>query len=134
MEIAEHVDEITTTDREEYIRSQREAAEAAARPAGGDRSTAEPATEPETLLEEFGGKNSGWAARFGEKQRAVGQRGEDAEVAMFDRVFRSKMPNETAADGKLVKAPPRNTVKAFIAERRELAKIQDEDPSFGLGS
>ena len=134
LEIGERIDEISAANREADIRATREAAEAAANAPAVGRADSPPEEEPTTLLEEFGGKNSGWAARFGEKSKRYGNRTEDEEVRMFDSAFRAKMPDTINAEGKKIKARPISNAKDFIAERRELAKIQEEDPSFGLGS
>lgn len=135
LEVGARYDELRAADKEADIRATREAAEAAAAAPAGSRAAPLPEEEPTTLLEEFGGRASGWAARFGEKSRLVGGRTEDGEIDLFDRAYRAKTPSEGFDEkGQPIKPPRRSGVKAFITERRELAKIQEEDPSFGLGS
>lgn len=127
-----HANELEKEAAEAAIRQQRDASAAPV----AAKAEIEPETEPEptTLVEAFG---AGFQARFKEKQRAVGVRSEDEEVRQFDRWFRNKMPNnfqDRDDKGRPTKFKPVETVADYIKEARELEKIREEDPSFGLGS
>lgn len=128
-----HADEIAEEKYEERVRQQREAAAAPA-PAGRAPLAAPEEKELETLTEAFG---AGFKARFAEKQRTVGGRSEDAEVAEFDKWFRAKMPQDHVNvddKGRPTKFKRIETVKDYIKEAREIEAIAAEDPSLGLGS
>jgi hypothetical protein len=127
----DHADDIAREAVETSKRQARDDSPAPGAPGGGRDIAPPDDREPTTLAEEFG---PAFQQRFKEKQRAVGTRSEDEEVRQFDRAFRAKMPNEIGADGKATKRKPVETVAGYLAERREIQKIAEEDPSLGLGS
>lgn len=125
--VGTHRLDIQRESREEAIRQARDPAPAAAAPTGGRNIEAEP-EEPTTLDEELG---TGFKKVFEIKQRSVRGRTHDEEVRLMDAVFREKMPIDP--DTKKRRAPA-DTVADYLKERREMQKIAEEDPSFGLGS